>query len=160
MIIGLTGKAGAGKDTFASFVSEKEVLAYASPLKDATAFLFNFTKEQLYKDKETVDLRNFDNDFFIKNMEQRLSQTKSSLVIVTDVRFDNEAEIIRKKGGIIISIERPNSNATLHTNHSSEQGISKNLIDFTICNDGTLEEYRQKVENILVRARPYANNRV
>ena len=67
-------------------------------------------------------------------------------VVVSDVRFQNEAEIIRKLRGSIIKINRDTGMAT--DNHSSEQNIDLIKEDITIINDSSLESYYNKVEKI------------
>lgn len=173
LIIGFTGRAGAGKDTAASLIEPRvHNLAFAKPLKDAAKILFNFTDEQLYDPvkKEEVDpkwgkspreilqwlgtdvLRNhISKDFFLINMENRIKEIEKENIAITDVRFNNEAELIHKKGGIIIKIERPfaEGSGTEHTLHPTELGISSKLVDYTITNDSTIEELKIKLEKIL-----------
>lgn len=62
-------------------------------------------------------------------------------MVVTDVRFDNEALAINKRGGIVIEIVRPGLEELAQGNsaHASEAGLSRSLIDYTIENNGTIE---------------------
>ncbi len=169
-ITGFTGRAGAGKDTAASTIPNVTNLAFAKPLKDAAKILFDFTDEQLYDpiQKEEVDprwgksprqilqwlgtdvLRNqFREDFFLINMKCRLDRLSGNIAI-TDVRFDNEAELIRKEGGEVIKIERPQTegSGTQHTQHATEQGISPNLVDRVITNDSTVQNLNEKINGL------------
>lgn len=71
-------------------------------------------------------------------------------VVCDDVRFDNEAELIRKLGGVVIKITSDKSDVHIDTgagiaNHASEAGIKPELINFTVDNSGTLVEYRRKL---------------
>lgn len=59
--------------------------------------------------------------------------------VIPDVRFDNEATAIRKRGGTIIHISRPGVAPVVK--HASEAGISRNLIDRSIVNDMTIPEF-------------------
>lgn len=59
-LIGITGKAGAGKDTIADYLFDKYtdigVEPFAAPLKDAARAAFGFSEEQVYGSaKETLD---------------------------------------------------------------------------------------------------------
>lgn len=161
IIIGLCGRAGSGKDTFANAVEgEKEVFAFVKPLKDAAAALFALSHEQLYDPllKEVVVddwgkspreilqwmgtdiIRNqLDATFFIKHMQRRINQSTKKLIIITDVRFPNEAMLIKSLGGTIIHINRDSANTPI--THASEQPIPIELIDVSICNNGTKEEF-------------------
>lgn len=67
--------------------------------------------------------------------------------IVTDTRFPNEAEAIRKKDGIIIRIERPGVQPI--NNHPSEVGLDGYDFDHTIINDGSLKDLTKKVKKVL-----------
>lgn len=172
LIIGFTGKAGSGKDTASMVCIENnriDKFAFAEPLKKAAASLFLFTDEQLYTDKkEDVDSKwnksprqilqwlgcevlrdQFDKDIFLKNMIHRIKASSANIIFVTDVRYDNEAELIHNMGGKIIKIERPDLKQIEFFNHSSESGISSNLIDIIINNDSTIESLHKKVLNTI-----------
>lgn len=56
--------------------------------------------------------------------------------IIADARFDNECEVIKQCGGMIIRIDRKSSNDN-HDSHESEQ-ITINEDDYVIDNTGTL----------------------
>ena len=58
-------------------------------------------------------------------------------VVVTDVRFDNEAKAIRDLGGKIVRITRPGLESD--DTHRSEAGVSDDLIDVEIINDRSVE---------------------
>jgi hypothetical protein len=173
-IIGFHGIAGAGKDTAAFAIKELEqntdVFAFAGPLKEACKILFNFSHDQLHHPvvKEELDerweksprqilqwlgtdiLRNHINqDFFVMNMKQRIEASQAEFIIISDVRFDNEAEFIRSLGGKVIKIERNmtknDGKTTKHSGHITERGISSNLIDAVIENNASIEEFKTNV---------------
>ena len=57
-------------------------------------------------------------------------------VVVTDVRFDNEAMFIRQNGGIVIQVEKDGETADVNVSesekaHKSEAGVSPRLVDAT-----------------------------
>ena len=60
-------------------------------------------------------------------------------VVVDDVRFPNEAELIRSLGGYIIQIDRPNGPTIDHSDHPSEQGLSQITPDAILVNDCDVE---------------------
>ncbi len=60
------------------------------------------------------------------------------LVVFTDVRFDDEAQGIVDRGGVVCEIVRPDGPAC--EAHWSERGISRHLISRTIVNDGSLAD--------------------
>lgn len=164
MLIGLAGKKRAGKDTFAKAIKENLkgegifLVSFAEPIKKITKEIFNINDEELEKLKETplingisprVFMQKFGTDLcrelFGQNiwtdlLFNKINNIKED-VIITDVRFDNEAIRIKEKGGIIIQIEREGYNKV--DNHVSEKGISSYLIDYVVFNKGTIEEYKK-----------------
>jgi hypothetical protein len=73
--------------------------------------------------------------------------------IVTDVRFPNEAEAIRKRGYPLVRINRDGVNKS---NHSSESALDNyGRWDFVIDNNGTIEDFKSKVYEFLERVDPY-----
>jgi len=67
--------------------------------------------------------------------------------IITDLRFPNEYGAVKSKGGIVVKIERPGIQST---NHPSETSLDEGYpADYTIVNDGTIEDLHKKVGEIL-----------
>ncbi len=58
--------------------------------------------------------------------------------VVSDVRFENEADFIRKRGGTVIHLYRPD--AAEVNPHISEAGVSVHPDDFVLTNDSGLQE--------------------
>lgn len=63
-------------------------------------------------------------------------------VVISDCRFPNEAQAIQAQGGKIIRIVR---DGLVIDAHPSEQLIESLPTDFTIFNDGTIDDLQQKV---------------
>ena len=59
-------------------------------------------------------------------------------VVVSDVRFDNEADMIRSMGGQIIHLVRPGIGAVAA--HKSESGVAVRAGDVEYVNGGTIGE--------------------
>lgn len=57
----------------------------------------------------------------------------NSHVVISDVRFDNEAQVIIDAGGIVINVVREGVDTT--DGHVSEAGVSPNLIGATLYNN-------------------------
>ena len=66
---------------------------------------------------------------------------------MSDMRFQNEIDMIHQLGGIVIKLTRPSINNT--DAHESEKNIDNLKGDFNIINDGTLEELYKKVDEII-----------
>lgn len=74
-------------------------------------------------------------------------------VCVPDVRFDNEAELIRKLGGIVIHIQRkPTADMLAVPAHASEAGIKKEKGDIIFRNDRGIEKMAALAASILDNA--------
>lgn len=118
-IIGICGKMGSGKDWFSkNYFPDAETVSFAEPLKHhVLATNPDIDKKDVYE-KKTAHSRNvlrntaewfrttFGKDYYIKLMEQRLGKG-SPIYLITDVRYPNEVEFIKKKGGIIVEIVAP-----------------------------------------------------
>lgn len=67
-------------------------------------------------------------------------------VVVTDVRFPNEAGRIRRAGGILVRIDRPEAPTS---DHESESALDDFEWDHVVVNDGTPEALGRKVADAL-----------
>lgn len=168
VLIGLIGLKQSGKDTFADYLVREhhfKKLAFAEPVKSICRVMFLLTEAQLNDphQKEMVDPRwglsprqmmqkvgtdmvreMWDDDFWVKNMDMRHRQIVED-VVVSDVRFPNEAQWIRDRGGLLVRIAdgREHSSDT----HSSETSQASIQEDVRVLNekDG-LEKFHEKVE--------------
>lgn len=163
-LIGLTGKARSGKDTVAGFLADNygvKTLAFARPLKEGLKTMLNLSDEHVHGSlKETVIpdfgksprqmLQTLGTDWGRQMVTDSIwllvakRQIEAWLeqgyhVAMTDVRFDNEAEMIRTMGGKVWHIHRPN--AAQVNAHASEAGVTfDKSLDVLIVNDGSLED--------------------
>lgn len=67
--------------------------------------------------------------------------------IITDTRFPNEAEAIKKADGIIIRVERPGVKPV--NPHPSETSLDSWKFDHVIINDGSLTDLTKKIKKVL-----------
>ena len=171
IIIGFSGPANSGKDTAAEFIGRVEhqafFTAFADPLKraicemfylDRDAFIDRESKErsdpelgksprQLAQIIGTEIVRAIHPNAWVISMDRRLADIQFagiSILLITDVRFENEADWVREKGGTVIHILRPIARWQ-HDGHESERGIEVKTSDFAIMNSSTLEEFEDKV---------------
>lgn len=64
---------------------------------------------------------------------------KAQGMIISDVRFDSEADWIKRRGGVIVEITKPSYNVAAGADgHPSEAGINHAYIDITVANDRDL----------------------
>ena len=92
---------------------------------------------------------NIGQDTWIRLMDDRIDDlTSDSLhVLVTDIRFPNEAELIKEWGGTLIRIER-DTQQDGESDHVSEAGLDKIPYDYTIDNNGTLDDLRAAMAHL------------
>lgn len=174
-IIGLMGAAGAGKDTVATMVREHHprlvrVDACANPLYDGLATMLGVSPEYL-RDRNAKEMphsrlgvsprvmlqtlgtewgRNTISpdiwiDLALERHHERLRRSPYIVTILTDIRFTNEAEALRKAGGRLVHVIRPDV-APVET-HVSETAIDRGKeADYTLRNDGSLDRLRERVK--------------
>lgn len=161
MIIGFTGKAGSGKDTLAdhlvndfsfrkmSFAHTLKammvVAGFAEPYdraeKEQLIPGFNFTWREAAQRLGTEWGRALDPDIWVKIQERVLAALPAGTnVVFSDVRFDNEAAMIRRLGGKILHVTGRAADLGENAGHASEAGVMWADGDVVITNDGTLEE--------------------
>ena len=83
-------------------------------------------------------------------------------VIITDLRFPNEMEAVKKKGGITIRVNRPcdicggsgyhkmSCPVSKSGEHYSEKALDNAEFDYVIQNNGTISDLIDKIRNILI----------
>lgn len=59
-------------------------------------------------------------------------------LVVTDCRFPNEAEAIKRRGGVVVRIERPGVGPA--NSHASETSLDNWDFDHVIVNDGSIRD--------------------
>lgn len=78
----------------------------------------------------------------------------ANVVTVPDVRFDNEAELIRSMGGTIVHVTRkPTADMLAVPAHASEAGITRAKGDIIFRNDRGIEKMTQLAASILDNAK-------
>lgn len=171
MIIGLTGKARSGKDTVAAHLAEAYKFHhywFSKPMKEACRSIFGWDDRHLYGElKEDVDPRygvsprvalqtlgtewgrnTINSDLWILRAQKEMEQHEN--IVISDCRFDNEAEAVISQGGIVIEVSRDGIDSVAE--HSSESGISAKLINYRIDNNGSLTDLYREVDNFLIDA--------
>lgn len=73
--------------------------------------------------------------------------TVDSKWIISDLRFPNEFDAIKERGGIIIRVNRKGFENT--GNHESETALDNHVFDYTIENNSSLEQLKRDVRELL-----------
>lgn len=171
-LVGLTGRAGSGKDTVADilvFGSNFTKLSFASPLKAGLNAMFGWTmanwEDREWKERVIPELgvsprylaqtlgTEWGRTMVKENLWPELTMLVAAnypRVVIADVRFDNEAQAILDAGGVVLRVDR-NGVAAVNA-HSSENPISEELVTGVIYNDGTKLELLTEVDRALYAA--------
>ena len=175
MIVGLTGYAQSGKDTVAEILSRRYGfvrIAFADKIRDVAYDLNPIVKPGL-RLKDAVDemgwekakiripevrttLQNLgmacrehlDDRIWVNQALRKFEAEKH--VVITDVRFTNEADWLRLNGAQIWRIRRTGIDAA--NDHVSESQLDGYKVDQIFLNGGTLEDLEHLVT---VRMRTY-----
>ena len=179
ILIGLTGRARSGKTTAAEHLAQTYLLeqyAFADPLRDGLMAIFNLdptdfegdrkeqplgwldcSPRQLMQSMGTEWARNTVHpDVWVKLAEQNLDYMTQALgavlgFVISDVRFENEADLIRRRGGTVVHIFRPDAQAV--NPHISEAGVAAQKDDLTLTNYGTVEELLRSLDEVFLMIR-------
>lgn len=182
-LIGITGKAGAGKDTLADYLVRQHGFSkysLAAPMKKLLNERFGWTDED-WSDREWKEApipacgyergalgfmsprswaqwlgtevgRTIGGENVWVNMMARewdrlhvaaeVRRRAMPLMVVPDVRFDNEAARILALGGVVIRVVRPG--AVPVAAHVSETGVQDELVQLSINNDTDIITFLQQ----------------
>lgn len=172
-LIGITGRARSGKDTAARILRDLHgyrPAAFAEPLKKMAAILCD-EAEALFHDDETKEATchlhgktrrhilqllgtecvkpYFGEGVWIRHMFRRINTGMyGTRVVITDVRFEPEADAIIAAGGVILKMHRHGGLTGEEAAHSSEAGIDPDKVDFNIFNNGSVGELGHELEKI------------
>ena len=145
MIIGFSGAKGVGKTTLANALQQRieksEVMSFAEPLKKMLEVIG--VSQQILSDPKAKNeplpwlavsprfmLQTLGTEWgrdmihsqiWLKVMNRKIASSESNLILIDDCRFENEAELIRSRCGVVIELYR--KGISYDKGHSSEQGI-------------------------------------
>lgn len=168
-LIGLTGKARSGKDTVGSILAEQygaQRLSFAEPIRNMLRALpLELSYEHFHGSLKEVELPVLgksprqmmqtlgtewgrvcvNNDIWLKLAAVQLDAWKEAGLnaVITDVRFENEAHLIRQRGGIVWHIRREGIQDVAA--HASEAGVAFHEGDVVINNNGSLSDLEGEV---------------
>lgn len=182
MIIGFGAKRERGKDTAVNIairISENSGHparrdAFAYPLKETCRIVFGFTDEQLYgKLKGAVDpfwgftprwamqqvgtemfRKHIGSDVWVRSLVHRAQEdSPDTHLMISDVRFENEARAIQALGGKVVRCDREVPFDPEIDNHASEVALDNfNDWDAVLDNNGSLDNLRRQVSELITKA--------
>lgn len=162
-VIGLGHKARQGKDTTANWLVKHRgaiKLSFADALYDVARVVFGMKDKDpaLLQVLGTDVFRKKDPDVWVNNLYYKLKDKAPALVVIPDVRFVNEAEMVKSLNGALVKIQRLNPDdsqflaADRNPNHPSECALNDYIgWDFTLTaqNVPQLEEETRKLASFL-----------
>lgn len=180
-IIGLTGLAGAGKDTVRAILEHDHGyigFGFADPIRNMLRTLLSDNGiSETWMDERTLKERpipgldksyrelaqtlgtewgrtHLGADFWLRIAEAYMhditNQTFAPLhFVVSDVRFQNEADWVRQRGGMIWRVDRPGTASVRE--HVSEQGATAIKADAVLVNNSSIEDLSILVGHVLQR---------
>lgn len=177
MLVGLTGYAGSGKDTAAAglIASGWKRVSFAEPLRQMLLTLnplidndgsrlarsverigWKETKHEFAEVRRLLQVMGtevgremIDPDLWTKLAKKETDRYHNAghSVVFTDVRFKNEAEMIKLNGGKVIRIHREGTSPA--RNHVSDTNVDLLSVDFEIVNNGSVEDLQNTLKSCL-----------
>lgn len=174
-LIGLVGKKRSGKDTFANYTGFQKV-ALADPLREAALGLdpivvgdvtnglrlsevvdsigWEMAKDSYPEVRRTLQrlgtesIRALDPNFWVRIAAQRIIETRDAgmPVVVTDVRYPNEIDLIHSLGGTVIRVV---GRGQVGDAHPSETVLDDVPVDIELDNSGSLIQLQMSAEFIV-----------
>ncbi|MFE6494113.1 hypothetical protein [Streptomyces sp. NPDC057747] len=104
-------------------------------------------------------IRDLDPDFWIRQALRKVDEAEGIGLpcVITDVRYPNEVEALRRRGFYLVHIDRPGVGPA--NDHASETSIRPDDADERLHNIGTLDELTTCVEEMWARLHDTASRR-
>jgi len=177
MLVGICGKAGAGKDTVGDYLIDKygfKKIALADPIKRLVKDVFALDHYTVYDRnarEQPLDQwdgwsvrkllqfigtelfrQKIDDAIWVKSLWYRIRDDKDDNYVVTDVRFPNELQFFEENGGdnfLSIKVLREGRDGGVGiSGHESEKYDLETK--WVINNDGTFEDLYNKINEIMI----------
>jgi hypothetical protein len=115
-------------------------------------YVYTYTwREHLQRFGTNMGRRVLGEEIWIDQLFEGQNWSDGDHIVISDVRFDNEAEALKRVGGWIIQVVRPD--LVDDDEHESEDGIDPDNIDYVIINDDSLEHLQECVDEVLTDIR-------
>lgn len=177
MKIAIVGKMRSGKDTVGSLIENYGDFHKMALADGITGIIKDYFPEAMKDGKPRKHyqhigsaLRELDKDVWVNYLHRRIHEIRDldfmlgreeTDIMITDCRFVNEADYLRKQGFILIKVvatdeirlkrlQKSDEQTTLEQmNHKTEAQIDLITPDYYIYNNGTLEELDKKVDEAM-----------
>lgn len=178
LILGISGKARSGKDTFGGALKEAAVKygldvqlqSFASKLKDIAKRDFFLTEEQVNGLEKEVYLERWKTtpraimqnlgagyraiyeNYWVDIVLDSFDMSSGKILVITDCRFKNEFIGIQLKSGMVVRMERDASLRGEVTNplHPSETDLDHVSFERVIYNNSSILDLKKQAEQLLL----------
>ncbi len=156
-VIIINGTGGSGKDTFVEFCSEFSDITNISSVdkvKEAAKILVGWNGEKDEKSRKLlVDLKKLSIDYndsptkYIKQQYENFKESSSQYLFIHIREIDEIEKIKELLNAKTLLIKNPR--VALITSNNSDGNVYKYTYDYTIENDATLEDLKQKAKQFI-----------
>jgi len=176
MLVGICGKAGAGKDTIGDHMVDEygfEKISLADPIKRITQDIFvldDYTvHDRVAREKDLPDWKgwsvrkllqfigtelfreNIDTEIWVKSLWLRVKKNPDKNYVVTDIRFPNEMEFFQDKGKedfVSIKVIRDGFDGAVGlSGHESEKYDLE--AEHTLYNNGEISDLHKDIDKLM-----------
>lgn len=150
-LIGLAGPKGVGKTTTAEWIADTHnalIVSFAGPIKTMLCAM-GVPSESLYgkKKEQAIPHLGYTGRYLMKSLGEEWGrnmihkdlwvriakeaiENANRSIVVDDVRRENEAEMIRDMGGLVICLSRPG--VQYEADHPTETELPSSYVDFYV----------------------------
>jgi hypothetical protein len=152
---------GVGKDTAVEYLISKyggSRISFASPIYDIMKYAQNICGFKNEKDRKFLQIvgtewaRSKENDVWIRIALEKGSKEKGN-VFISDLRFQNEFDALKLDNWLCVKLVKCDIKNTRvgsgKETHSSEGGLEDSSWDYVINNNGTIEEFFEKLDKLV-----------
>lgn len=179
LLIGLVGRAGSGKSTVAGLLAAEYgmlQMAFADPVLDMICALFEAADidgahavERHLKEAPTALGYSYRHlaqtlgtewgrhtlapDFWVRVLARRANAVLAigDSVVVSDVRYDNEAAWLTERGGVLVRVLRDDAEPVRE--HDSERAADTLPVSHTLYNSGSFATLADQVDRLMATLR-------
>ena len=163
-------KARSGKDTSAEYLQGQyggQIFKFAQPIYDIMKATHEIAGVDTFKDTKLLTwvgtdwARAINENIWVDHCLNRINQAErqgcylsnESFInnfFVTDVRFPNEAEALKKNGFFLVKVDRKTRPQEERASHMSENALNDYKgWDFVIDNNGTIEDLYKQLQTVV-----------
>ena len=158
-------KMGVGKDEACSYLIKKyggDKISFASPIYDIQSYAQRVCGFEESKDRQFLQFigtewaRKKDSDVWLKLV---IKNTKpAGNFFITDLRFPNEFYSLKNEDWVCVNIireidsnQRSGTGSSSHVSETALDNIKTEAWDYLLKNDGSIEEFYEKLDSIYVK---------